>query len=295
MNVVGQELDIEVRSHRLHGQRFGSPSAPLVVGLHGLSLNMKTFDFVGERLGGDAVQLVALDLRGRGNSDTTPLGTYGWESHALDVFAVADALGLARFSIIGQSMGGSIAMKAAELEGSRLDAIVLVDIAGHVDPGVGPVIASALGQIDEVHASVEAYLDAVRTQGLADPWNEYWDRVYRYQLTEASDGVRSLVDPRAVAEDRADTLTQDPYTRWRHLTMPTLLLRATREIRPGAGHVVPTDDRDRFLREVPRSAVVEVDANHLTINTHPDTAAAIATFLTDVLDHRRARPRAHPS
>jgi pimeloyl-ACP methyl ester carboxylesterase len=82
MKPVGEELDIAVRSHRLHGQRFGSPSAPLVLGLHGLSLNMKAFDFVGERLGGDALQLVALDLRGRGNSDTTPPGTYGWERFA---------------------------------------------------------------------------------------------------------------------------------------------------------------------------------------------------------------------
>lgn len=283
-------LDIAVGSHRLHGQRFGSPSAPLVLGLHGLSLNMKTFDFVGERLGGDALQLVALDLRGRGNSDTTPPGTYGWESHALDVFAVADALGFEQFCLVGQSMGGSVAMKAAELDGSRLDAVVLIDIAGRVDPGVRPAIASATRQIDEVYASVDSYLDAVKTQGLADPWNEYWDRVYRYQLREASDGFRSLVDPEAVAEDRAYTLTQDPYARWRHLTMPTLLLRATREIRPDAGHVVPADDRDRFLREVPRSAVVEVDANHLTINAHPDTAAAMGRFLADVVGPGRIRP-----
>ena len=284
MKLVGEEFDIAVRSHRLHGQRFGSPSAPLVLGLHGLSLNMKTFDFVGERVGGDALQIVALDLRGRGHSDTTHPGTYGWESHAFDVFAVADALGFEQFSLVGQSMGGSVAMKAAELDGSRLNAVVLVDIAGRVDPGVGPPVALATGQLDGVYASVEAYLDAVKTQGLSDPWNEYWDRVYRYQLMEVSDGVRSLVDPEAVAEDRAYTLTQDPYARWRHLTMPTLLLRATREIRPGAGHVVPADDSDLFLREVPRSTVVAVDANHLTINVHADTAAAIGNFLADVLE-----------
>ena len=280
MRAVGEELDITVRSHRLHGQRFGSPSAPLVLGLHGLSLNMRTFDFVGERLGGDALQLVALDLRGRGRSDATGPGTYGWENHALDVFAVADVLGFERFGLIGQSMGGSVAMKAAELDGSRLDAVVLVDVAGRVDPGVGPAIATFTGGQGEVHASVDAYLDVVKAQGLADPWNDHWDRVYRYQVRPTADGVRSVVDPEAVAEDRAYTMTQDPYVRWRHLTMPTLLLRATREIRPGAGHVVPTDDRDRFLREVPHSTVVEVDANHLTINAHPDSAAAIGDFIT---------------
>ena len=289
MKIIGEEMDIEVRSHRLHGQRFGSPSAPLVVGLHGLSLNMKAFDFVGERLGaGDALQLVALDLRGRGHSATTPPGTYGWDSHALDVLAVADALGFERFSLVGQSMGGSVAMKAAEIDGARLDAVVLVDIAGQVDPGIGPAIAAATAHIDQPYASVESYLDAVKAQGLADPWDEYWDRVYRYQLVEeaTSTGVRSLVDPGAVAEDRAYTQTQDPYARWRHLTMPTLLVRATRELRPGSGFVVPAGDRDRFLRDVPQGAVVEVDANHLTVNTHGDTPAAIGAFLADVSSHR---------
>ena len=61
--------------------------------------------------------------------------------------------------------------------------------------------------------------------------------------------------------------------------MPTLLLRATQELRPWSGYVVPAADRDRFLREVPGATVVEVAANHLTINTHPETAEAVRNFL----------------
>ena len=38
-------------------------------------------------------------------------------------------------------------------------------------------------------------------------------------------------------------------------------------------------ERDRFLRTVPYGTVVEIDANHLTINTHADTAGAIFDFL----------------
>jgi pimeloyl-ACP methyl ester carboxylesterase len=288
MIVVGlppaEELDITVRSHRLRAQRFGSSSAPLVLGLHGLSGNMKSFDFVGERLGSDALQLVAFDLRGRGHSETTPPGTYGWENHALDVFALADALGFQRFSLVGQSMGGSVAIKAAELDGARLDAVVLVDVAGRVDPGVGVLIASMIGRLDAVYDTVDSYLDAVKSEGLVDPWSEHWDRSHRYGLDEVDGGIRARVDAAAVAEDRAYTATQDPYHRWKHLTMPTLLLRATRELRPGAGHVVPAADRDRFLREVRGSAVVEVDANHLTINTHPESATAIRRFFADGLD-----------
>jgi uncharacterized protein YcbX len=92
------------------------------------------------------------------------------------------------------------------------------------------------------------------------------------------------VHPPAVAEDRMYTATQDPHDRWKYPTMPTLLLRATQELVPGAGYLVPADDRDLFLRTVGRSAVVEVDANHLTINTHRQTSSAIRDFFAGVLE-----------
>src|SRR5437588_12215473 len=91
-------LDISLPSGRLHAQRFGPATAPLVLCVPGLSANMKSFDFLGERIGASGtLQLVALDLRGRGKSDVTPPGSYGWQSHARDLFGVADALGAERF------------------------------------------------------------------------------------------------------------------------------------------------------------------------------------------------------
>lgn len=237
---VAERFDLTVRTHRIHAQRFGTGSAPLVLAVHGLTGDSRQFDVLGERLGGDDLQLVAVDLRGRGRSDRTGPGSYGWEHHALDLLAVADALGAERFGIVGLSMGASVAMKVAELDGSRLDAAVLLDVAGRVDPGVGPVIESILA---------------------------------------GSRASATNADPDAVAEDRRYTSTQDPYARWRHLTMPTLLVRASQELAPGAGYVVPPADRDRFASEVPHAVVVEVDADHRTIAAHPDTATAVRAFL----------------
>jgi pimeloyl-ACP methyl ester carboxylesterase len=276
--VETEDFDIHLESGRLHARRWGSVDAPLVLGLPGLSGNVAHFDIIGHHLAG-SLQLVALDLRGRGRSEITPGGTYGWERHARDVLAVADHLGAARFSLIGQSMGGSVAMKAAELDGGRLHSVVLIDIAGRVDPGVGQVIASTLERLGRTYASADAYLADVRAAGIVDEWTGHWDAAFHYDLVDVEGGVRARTSADAVAEDRASTASQDPYTRWEHLTMPTLLLRATREMRPGSGYVVPADDRDAFLRSVPTAEVVEVDANHLTINAHPDASRAIEGFL----------------
>jgi pimeloyl-ACP methyl ester carboxylesterase len=282
VGVAGQEFDIAVRSHRLHCQRFGRASAPLVVGVHGLSLNMKAFDYLGENLDDD-FQLVAVDLRGRGHSPPTAPGSYGWKNHALDVLAVADALGFDRFAIIGQSMGGSVAMKAAEIRPDRITALVLVDVAGRVDRGAGEFIGSVMASVHDEYRSVDAYLDAIRAQGLVEDWSAYWERCYRYGIEVAGDRVRARVNRDALAEDRRYAATEGGglyiYERWKYLTMPTLLLRATREFRPGIGHVVPEDDRASFLRDVPTGSIVEIAANHLTINTHPMTVEAIRDFL----------------
>jgi pimeloyl-ACP methyl ester carboxylesterase len=233
------EFDIDARFGRIHASQHGSPDRPLVLGVHGLAGTHDQLGVIGSRVGDSGFRFVAVDLRGRGASDRTPAGTYGWANHALDLLAVADALSAARFAVVGVSMGGSIAMKTAEVAGQRLSAIVLVDVAGRVDAGVGEVVAEAIAA--------------------ADP---------------------AVADPTAVAEDRAYTMTQDPYDRWQKLTMPTLLVRATRQIRRGAGYFIPADDRDRFAATVPSSTVVEVDATHLTIADHDATAAAITEFLT---------------
>jgi pimeloyl-ACP methyl ester carboxylesterase len=278
---TAESFDVMTRSHRLRVRRWGSAAAPLVLALPGLSGNAASFDFLGERLGDDRRQVVALDLRGRGYSDASAPGTYGWINHALDVLDVASALGFARFALIGRSMGGSVAMKIAELDAARLRAVVLLDIAGRVDRGVGAVIASEIEGLDDDYESADAYVEAVKASGLREPWNEYRDRACRYDLEDRNGRVRRRTSIDAVREDRADALTQHPYERWQYLTMPTLLVRATRELRPGAGFVVPADDRDAFVRDVPQAIVVEVDASHLTIDTHPDTAGAIRDFIAD--------------
>ena len=113
------------------------------------------------------------------------------------------------------------------------------------------MIDAAMSRLGRTYESVEQYLEDIKAE-----------------LRKPSPKTRSY------------SATQDSDERWQHLSMPTLLLRATRELRDGSGFIVPADDRDRFVCEVPHATVAEIDANHLTINTHPATAVAIKQFLT---------------
>ena len=276
---TGTEFDLHVPSGRLHAARFGSPDARLVICVPGLSANLRSFDFIAERVAGAELQLVALDLRGRGKSEVTGAGTYGWPAHARDVFAAADVLGADRFSVIGHSMGGLVAMAAAEQHAERLDRVVLTDVAGAPEPSSLTAVAASVSRLGTVYPSVDFYIEALKKMGLIEPWSEYWERYFKYELEAVEGGVRSRSNKEAVLEDSAYGAEHDAYVYWPKLTMPVLLLYAKREILPGLGHLVSDADRERFPREVPTATVVDVDANHYTVATSDASVAAIRRFL----------------
>ena len=111
-------------------------------------------------------------------------------------------------------MGASVAMKAAELDGSRLRAVVLVDVAGRVDRGVGPVIADPSPGSARSTGSAEEYVAAVRAGGLIDPWNSYWEEAYRYNLCAADGGVRTRTNRDAVMRGSGLHRPGSPHDRW---------------------------------------------------------------------------------
>jgi pimeloyl-ACP methyl ester carboxylesterase len=276
------ELDLQLPSGRLHAQRFGSRTAPLGLFLPGLTGNMKTSDFLGERLGSESRQLVALDLRGRGKSHVTPTGSYGLASHASDVFAAADALGADRFSIIGHSMGAGVALTAVSMDESRrIERVVLIDLCGRPEPSTDALISAAVGRLGSVYPSIEVYLETVKQIGTVSPWSDYFERYLRYELEPVEGGVRARTSREAALEDQAEFKADRAaalYARWSSLCQPVLLLRAGRELLLGSGYIVSAADRERFAREVPSATVAEIDANHYGIITADATAAAIRDF-----------------
>jgi pimeloyl-ACP methyl ester carboxylesterase len=73
---------------------------------------------------------VALDLRGHGRSERPKNGDYTIAGMTGDVAAVADALGLDKFVLVGHSMGGGVALGYAGFHPDRVAGLVLVDPIG---------------------------------------------------------------------------------------------------------------------------------------------------------------------
>ncbi|KGR76342.1 alpha/beta fold hydrolase [Ureibacillus sinduriensis] len=122
-------MEIRVKQVELNGLKFqyresGEPSAPPIVALHALGKNAETWDEVAAGLE-ERYRVLALDQRGHGGSART--GEYTFELMCDDLLHFADAMKLERFTLIGHSMGGTVAYLFSETFPSRIERLIVED------------------------------------------------------------------------------------------------------------------------------------------------------------------------
>ena len=118
----------------LHYLDWGNATAPPLVCVHGYTSSAQTFNVVARHFM-DRAHVMAPDVRGHGESAWSPTGAYTYADQASDLAAFVDQLGLGRFTLIGTSMGGIIAMTYAGEHADRLAGLILNDIGPDVETG----------------------------------------------------------------------------------------------------------------------------------------------------------------
>ena len=99
----------------------------------GSTANAHSFDGLMRAGLGDVAHVLALDLRGRGESDAPPTG-YAMEDHARDVIGLLDALDLDRVVMGGHSFGGLLTYWLAANHPERVERCVVLDAPAGVRP-----------------------------------------------------------------------------------------------------------------------------------------------------------------
>jgi proline iminopeptidase len=103
---------VDVGDTRLHVTERGSGDLPLFVLHGGPGLDHTMFGSYLDPLG-DVCRLLLVDERGGGRSEPSPPETWTLAHHAADVDALADALELDRYAVLGHSFGAFIALQHA--------------------------------------------------------------------------------------------------------------------------------------------------------------------------------------
>ena len=117
---------VEANGVKLHYLDYGAAGRRPMLCIHGGAAHAHWFDFVAPGLTPDH-HVLALDLRGHGDSAWADPHTYSWKAYAEDLNAVAEKLDLTDFVLIGHSMGGMISLVYAATHPGRVGRLVIVD------------------------------------------------------------------------------------------------------------------------------------------------------------------------
>jgi len=119
--------EISVGEERVRVVEAGSTASFPIVLLHGWGASAYNFRALLGRLADAGFRVIAPDLRGHGLSETAfPAGAWTREAMAGWVRELFDALGVRRCVLVGQSIGGALALDAAALMPDRVAAVVLL-------------------------------------------------------------------------------------------------------------------------------------------------------------------------
>jgi pimeloyl-ACP methyl ester carboxylesterase len=120
-----EEGGTEVDGARIRYRAWGERGARGAVLVHGTAAHAHWWDHIGPQLPA-GMRVAALDLSGHGDSDWRE--QYSLDRWAAEVVAVASDAGISGAPyVIGHSLGGSIAIRAAELYGPALAGVVVID------------------------------------------------------------------------------------------------------------------------------------------------------------------------
>jgi pimeloyl-ACP methyl ester carboxylesterase len=278
---------VETNGIRLHYLEHAGPQ-PTVVLAPGLTANAHSFDGLVEAGLDGAARVLALDLRGRGESDQPDAG-YEIEDHARDVLGLLDALGLERVVMGGHSFGGLLTYWLAANPPERVERCIVLDAPAQVDPAIVEQIRPSLDRLGHVYASWDEYLAFVRAMPYFedDSWSPAIERYFRADVRTHSDGtVQARSKPEHIQAAVEGTLHVDWPATVARVAQPTLLLRAPGTFGPpGSPPILSRENAERTLALLPNGVLVDGVGNHLTFvfgNGARVLADAIARFLTRV-------------
>jgi N-formylmaleamate deformylase len=231
---------------RQHYLRYGGTGTPLVL-IPGITSPAITWGFVAERYARHFDTYI-LDVRGRGLSEAGTELDYGLDACAQDVVAFACALGLSDYVLVGHSMGGRIAIRAARNPSAKIQRIVLVD-----PPVDGPGRRPYPIPFEWLMKSLEAARKGASLEEMRSFLPSWQDDAIRLRAEWLP-----TCDVRAVEIAYRGFHEDDIHSDLPLLKIPTLLLVA------GKGGVIQAEDIAEFRTLLPSIEVERVEkAAHL--------------------------------
>lgn len=280
---AGQALRVEGES--LFVRQSGS--GPDIVLLHGLGDSSLGWQYIEGPLVEAGYRVTVWDALGAGRSAKPRAGDYSIAAHVRRLEAVLDRLGIERATVVGHSLGGSLALVFAHAHPERTAALCLVDPAAYREGALGgrwfwevPLLAEiVLGVL-----STEMLVDFGMKQNYANAARipELLRKLY---IREAR---REAMISALIHQER-QLVPADPEA-WeaghRTIRAPTLILWGANDA------LVPVAQGPRLARDIPGAELVVLP--DLAHSPQLEDPSAVLDHLLPFLDaQRRGRCESH--
>jgi len=141
----GADRVVTANGLRLHYLEWGDPSGPPMILLHGIARHAHTFDHIARAFAGDH-HVIALDMRGHGDSAWSPAGAYLVEDYVKDLEAVVAQLRLGRLTLLGNSTGGRVVQVYAGLHPDQVERLIVEDVGPERPQNIADAFARRVEQ-----------------------------------------------------------------------------------------------------------------------------------------------------
>ena len=266
---------IAVRGMQVHVRDEGprDDAVPIVL-LHGTGASLHTWDGWTRELTNER-RVIRFDLPGFGLTGPAPDGIYTVESYVDTVLGVADTLGVQRFILAGNSLGGYVAWATTVLHPERVERLILVDAAGYPFQSQSVPLAFRIARTPLLNVLMRDVLPrGVVERSLrdvyGDPTKVTPDLVDRYFDLASRAGNRAALVAR-FDQTKPGSLAE----RVTEIQVPTLILWG------GKDRLIPLEFGERFAHDIHGSRLVVFDAlGHVPHEEDPArTVAAVLPFI----------------
>ncbi|MES2127258.1 MAG: alpha/beta hydrolase, partial [Pseudomonadota bacterium] len=254
-----------------------------VICIHGLTRNSADFEDAAPWIASLGRRVIAVDVRGRGNSDYDPNpANYNPVVYAGDVIKMAHDLGIARAIFIGTSMGGLITMTLALRRRGLIAGAVLNDVGPVISVRALERISSYAGKCDALDswAAAADYTRAINEVAFPANTPDDWARWARRAFRENTAGqLTPRYDPNIAIPLRAGKIKPTSLIArfaFRRLAghCPTMLVRGK------LSDLVEAEQVAQMRAMAPTMAYAEIPGvGHAPMLSEPEAQAALREFL----------------
>jgi pimeloyl-ACP methyl ester carboxylesterase len=256
-----------------------------VVCIPGLTRNSLDFDQVAPWIASLGRRVLAVDLRGRGESDRDPNPRhYKPPTYADDLAGLLVHLAIPRAIFVGTSLGGLVSMAFAVRHPRLLAGAVLNDVGPEIDPAGAARIRSYVGKAPPIESweGAVAYAKLINGAALPHYSDADWDTMARRMFRRSAAGPPQLnYDPRILQPVGPIAMRIAQWLAWgafRKLAYrrPLLLLRGAQS------DILAPRTVARMRRAAPAMHYSEIPGvGHAPMLSEPAARTALQAFLAE--------------